>query len=74
MMQRMPGEYDLAYYLKLSPELRRSMGIEFDEKKILSIARDILEILAWAHARGIVHRDVKPANIVYNNGTDGRFF
>ncbi len=30
------------------------------------LALDLLEGLAFAHRRGIIHRDVKPANIFYN--------
>lgn len=36
----------------------------------LSIARQIAEGLAYAHARGITHRDVKPANVLI--AEDGR--
>ena len=37
---------------------------------VLRIAEDVLGALAHAHARGVVHRDVKPANILI--GPDGR--
>jgi serine/threonine protein kinase len=30
---------------------------------------EIISAVAYAHSKGIVHRDVKPANIVINNAT-----
>ncbi len=39
-------------------------------REVLRIMRDAVEALAYAHARGMIHRDVKPANLMLDN--DGR--
>ncbi|XP_068501302.1 mitogen-activated protein kinase kinase 9-like [Phaseolus vulgaris] len=38
----------------------------FSEERLVVVARDILNGLAYLHARNIIHRDIKPANILVN--------
>ncbi|MBZ0281456.1 MAG: protein kinase [Anaerolineae bacterium] len=37
-----------------------------DRNRILTITRNLAEALTYAHGRGMVHRDVKPGNILFN--------
>jgi serine/threonine-protein kinase len=57
VMTLLPGS-DLRRYL---PSARR-----LPEPLLLTLAADVADALAHAHARGIVHRDVKPANLVFD--------
>ncbi|HUR69588.1 MAG TPA: serine/threonine-protein kinase [Candidatus Thermoplasmatota archaeon] len=45
-------------------------GVALPPTKVRAIAAELLRALAHAHARGVVHRDVKHANVVI--GGDGR--
>src|SRR5262249_25850876 len=55
VMEYVPGE-------TLASRLRRATRLAADDA--LRVAREVAEALAAAWARGIVHRDVKPANIL----------
>jgi serine/threonine protein kinase len=43
---------------------RRMQGYAFSEPEVLQLMRQLLPVLAHIHAKGIVHRDIAPDNII----------
>ncbi len=66
------GEADgLLYYVMpylegetLSARIERGRTLPVDET--LQILRDVVDALAYAHDRGVVHRDIKPDNVMFS--------
>ena len=47
---------------------RLERGPPVSEREFLTIAEEVLDVLAVAHGRGVVHRDLKPENLFLVNG------
>jgi tetratricopeptide (TPR) repeat protein len=69
------GEVDgLAYYTMPfvdgeSLRTRIARGDELSIGEVVSILRDVARALAYAHGHGVVHRDIKPDNVLLSGGT-----
>jgi serine/threonine protein kinase len=51
--------------------LERSLGAPMEAGRFLRLGSTIASALGKLHQRGLVHKDVKPANILFNEATGG---
>ena len=64
-LARDSGHIYIAYEYVPGRTLRQALAAgELDDGEAVEAAAQVLDALAHAHARGIVHRDVKPSNVL----------
>src|SRR5439155_5477288 len=70
-LARDPSHVYIAYEYIPGRTLREALRSgELDDRRALEVGAQIAEALAHAHGRGIVHRDVKPSNVLLAEAGD----
>ena len=57
-------EFYLVQELIIGHDLTTEMSQPWSEAKVLIFLSEILEVLAFVHQNGVIHRDIKPGNIM----------
>jgi protein kinase-like protein len=68
-LARDPGHVYIAYEYVPGRTMRQALAAgALDDRGAVEVAAQVLEALAHAHDKGIVHRDVKPSNVLLAEG------
>jgi serine/threonine protein kinase len=59
-------EFFLAQELIVGQPLSEELvsGQPWDEEKVVALLQDVLNVLSFVHQRGVIHRDIKPQNLI----------
>lgn len=63
-------EYVEGTDLRVELEQRRREGAPFSPQQIVHVAEQLASALDYAHIEGVIHRDVKPGNVLLNTRGD----
>jgi hypothetical protein len=68
-LARDSGHVYIAYEYVPGRTMREALATgQLDDRRAIEISAQVLEALAHAHGRGVVHRDVKPSNVLLAEG------